>query len=85
MIWPIHRAVWPIRPYLRPPVLFDLATETDVHAEILRLYPNVVDELTACPADIWCGEGRPGQGWDGWKSDYVPLRDALALSTEGEA
>jgi hypothetical protein len=85
MIWPMHRAVWPIRPHLRPPVLFDLATAAGVHPEILRLYPNVVDELNACPLDIWCGEGRPGRGWDGWESDRVPLRDALTLSTEGEA
>jgi hypothetical protein len=85
MIWPMHRAVWPIRPHLRPPVLFDLATAADVHPEILRLYPNIVAELNTCPLDIWRGEGRPGRGWDGWESDRVPLDEALALSTEGEA
>ena len=85
MTWPMHSAVWPIRPHLRPRQRYELATAADVHPEILRLYPNVVDELNARPAYVWRGQGRPGRGWDDWESDRVPLRDALALSTEGEA
>jgi hypothetical protein len=70
---------------LRPQARCELVTDADVHPEILRLYPNVVDELNACPVDVWRGEGRPGRGWDGWEYEHVPLDEALAFQTEGEA
>ena len=85
MTWPMHHAVWPIRPHLRPQPLYALATAADVRPEILRLYPNVVDELNSCPLDIWCGHGQPGRGWDGWEYQRVPLHKAVAAQTEGEA
>ena len=81
----MHQAVWPVRQHLRPRPRFELVTEADVDRKILRQFPNVVDELNSCPADIWRGEGRPGRGWEGWESDRVLLSEALALSVGGEA
>jgi hypothetical protein len=85
MSWPMHRAVWPIRPHLRPQARCRVFTESGVDADLLREFPDLVAELNTCPVDIWCGDGRPGRGWDGWENDWITLDEALALWTEGEA
>ena len=78
----MHRAVWPIRLHLRPQAR-SASHRCRRRPRILRQFPNVVDELNSCPADIWRGEGRPGRGWDGWENDRVTLDEALALSVGG--
>lgn len=85
MTWPMHRAVWPVSFHLRPRPRCELVAEADVDPQILRLYPNVVDELNSCPAYGWRGHGRPGRGWDDWEHERVELVQAISLPAGGEA
>jgi hypothetical protein len=60
----------PVRPHLRPKPRRSIFADPD---------PEFV------LADVWEGEGRPTRGWDGWRQDFIPLADALALPVGGEA
>ena len=83
MTAPLHPARWPVRPHLRPKDGWRLCTEADVRPEILRRYPNVVDEFNAI--EVWVGGSCPGREWDGPTCTRIPLAEALALPVGGEA
>ena len=80
-----HNALWPVSADCRPKPRRKVVTEVDVNSDVLRAYPRVVHELNLCCADVWCGEGRPGRGWNGWEVELVPLAIAVALPCGGEA
>ncbi len=86
----LYRARWPIREHLRakpdPKGLRSrVYTAADMDPDLLRMYPNLVEEMNLCHADVWGGEGQPGHGWEGWTDELVPLDEVLSLPVEGEA
>ena len=76
---------WPVRPEHRRKPRQHVVTSTDVDADLLREIPTVLEELNACPAYIYLGDGRPGRGWTDWETRLVPLGRALELPWAGEA
>jgi hypothetical protein len=71
------RARAPVREHLRPRSSRKVVAVEDVAPETLRRFPNIVAELNSCVVHV----RRP----DGWIVTELPLEDALALPTEGDA
>lgn len=81
----MSRPVLPVRDHLRPQRRRRVVTAGQLEPGLVARFPNIVAELNMILADVWEGSGRPGHGWEDWRTVEVSLDDALALPVAGEA